>query len=343
MHVCISRARLSSLASVLALVFLLTPTLAPAPGAAAEPAACSPATRLTAGESWRSSGGDHFHDLAITVPEPGWLALRARGSGEDARPAWIDYSLAACDADALRPAGPAATLGYALVRVAEAGTLRLRLGALDAERGRWEGVRLSTHLFSAVALSPYGKDGAPGDGTEVEDPEILPSTHPGGECFRTVYGLPVDGRRSLIGQDGAPGDGTEVEDPEILPTLPAVAALACTRGEPLDDFPVCAADLGGGGAIEGSFEDAGVGLDEDHYSFRVDGLHRVSIRVESALPLALALLDAAGRELARQPLDGGGGSHEAILTPGRYLLRLTAPADPGAHYRLHLEQGGLGR
>ncbi|MDY7092944.1 MAG: hypothetical protein SX243_08230 [Acidobacteriota bacterium] len=429
----------------------------------ADSAACDQAQWLDAGEIWSSTGAPDIASevLAVRIPAAGWLAVQASADFAAAGDSfWLQFLSPDCDDSSLVTASPGTYLGRGVVRVEEPGTLFLRIGAV-APRAAVEGLdlRVSTYLFpaaeelffqakdggpgdgtevedpeaqpilysGAARLSRIiGQDGGPGDGTEVEDPEIQPILGPRDSCLAAAYstgtflnligqdGDPGDGTevedpeaqplvysgrqraggmQNVIGQDGGPGDGTEVEDPEAQPILLprpgcqmesyrlavtvesdrggwsfdskdggpgdgtevedpeaqpvrgagnglSVQAIPCAAGEPANDLIFCAADFGADQIVEGRFDDASLAVDQDYYSFRVDGLEGIRFDIEASGAFLGTLFDSSGRSLQNWAHGGRTSTLEVILVPGRYYLRLEG-ADGGA-YRIRLTRSDSG-
>lgn len=175
---------------------------------------CTHATLLEAGTAWASASpiaaeGDV---VAVTVTEPGWLALQADGAatsetGSAGVDTWLELLAAPCGGDTLAPIRAAAFLDQGLVEIREPGTLYLRLGSVDRmATSQGPSLRLSTHLLTAAPSSIIAGDGGPGAGTEDPDGEVLPIVYPGEPSV-------------LIAEDGGPGTGTEDPDGEVLPIV----------------------------------------------------------------------------------------------------------------------------
>ncbi|MCB1055296.1 MAG: hypothetical protein KDD11_07250 [Acidobacteria bacterium] len=184
--------------------------------ATAKPTAwpCSHATWLEAGSAWTSSGelsadGDV---LAVTIDQPGWLALQAKAASTPAGKgagvtAWLELLAPSCDGDTLAPIRTTAFLDQGLVEVQSAGTLFLRIGSVDhGGRDVGRSYRLSTQLLTSEPAAAVAGDGGPGSGTEDPDTEVVPILGPGQP-------------EVLVAGDGDPGDGTEDRDDEVVPIV----------------------------------------------------------------------------------------------------------------------------
>ncbi len=313
-------------------------------------APCHRSALIDSGESWVSDGSPPLEGefLAVNVPKAGWLAFQALAlNSESTRPAWAELLSPDCGGGSLVPTAPAKYLGPGWVRVLEAGTVYLKVGAVDpSAEGGPRALHVTTHLFGIADRSLdriYGGDGGPGSNTEEEDGEILPLTVPWGVCPAVASDRSRGSFEMLSGGDGGPGSNTEEEDGEILPLFapgPALDAASC-RVEPANGFADCAQEMIFGQTLEGDLGSAS-GFDQDYFAFSLASLRKIRLTLEGRGDLRLTLTDLLGRELLVRTIYGGAPAApiKATLVPGRYFLRVEGRSAGDTGYRVELSEAG---
>lgn len=311
----------SLVVSTLALIVAVCP-------AAALPSSlsCADAIVLAPGESltWIDAG-DSVSPLLALTPEIGdRLALEAHEVSGGTSPLWLEVIHADCS-DTAGAFGSQSFLDRAVLDIERQGTVLVRAGRV-VEEERPVKLRLVSHLVSGSGTSPSDKDGEPGDNTEEEDLEIMPLVGGGGCESRTSEVSPVS-----MDKDGDPGDNTEEEDLEIMPfTAPAPCARSCAGLEPANGTLYCARSIAVGDSLDDVLA-AFDGFDRDYFTFSLESVRSVSIEAKSEVRLHAAILDAHGRPVAADTMEGGGSLH-ATLGEGRYFIRVEGEGE--GDYRL---------
>ncbi len=230
--------------------------------------------------------------FSLEMPASGILAVEIAVPGFETAVPWIEFLPAECARLLDR------SLGRQVLALTEAGTYRVRVGAVSPDQPL-PGYKLSVHF---LGFEPFD------DATSWPD---------------------------LLTKDGEEGDDTEEGDQEILPIVVNIPPGA--GEEPANDLSVCAGRLFLHGMTPGEL-DSSAGTDHDYFTFELEHARRVRVFTTGTTDTLGTLYDEHGQRLVADDDGGDGHNFaiDAMLSSGRYFVRVEGALGSEGAYELRL-------